>query len=91
MSISSRISGLFSSDQSSRVAAASDGAPRSINDDHEQDGFEFGVGRKNKRPRTMEKLEEEDDIEFSRPPYSHVRFTAGLALRNLCKEKKLTG
>lgn len=66
MSLSSRLSSLFFQDTSNENSQRNGYAQPDL--DLELDG-----ARQNKRPRTMEKLAEEDiDVELERPPYYQV-------------------
>ena len=73
MSLTARISNLFSPDSSSPLAASSESVLISEHDDIEPDGAEFALMRKAKRLRTVEKAKEDDEYEVKRAPYLHVR------------------
>lgn len=69
MSLTSRLSNWFTQDGSVRLSLE---AQR--NDGYPGPDADIDSARQIKRPRTMEKLgEEEADIELKRPPYIHVR------------------
>jgi hypothetical protein len=69
MSLTSRLSNWFSQDSS---VGTSLGAQH--NDGYAESDFDIDGARQIKRPRTMERLaEEEVDLDLKRPPYTHVR------------------
>ena len=69
MSLTSRLSNWFSHDSSVGTSLEAQ-----HNDVYSESTFEIDGARQIKRPRTMERLaEEEVDIELKRPPYSQVR------------------
>ena len=67
MSLTSRLSSLFSQDTSGGTSI------ETHRNGYAEPDVDFDGPRQNKRPRTMEKLaEEEVDFELKRPPYIHV-------------------
>ena len=70
MSLTSRLFGLFSQDTSGGTSL------ETHRNGYAEPDLDFDGPRQNKRPRTMEKLaEEEVDFELKRPPYVHVGAT----------------
>ena len=69
MSLTSRLSNWFSQDSSVGTSLEVQ-----HNDAYSEPDFEIDSARQIKRPRTMERLvEEEDNLDLKRPPYLQVR------------------
>ncbi|KIW83127.1 hypothetical protein Z517_02371 [Fonsecaea pedrosoi CBS 271.37] len=74
MSLTSRLSNWFSSDSS--VGNPAIGVQHN---GYAEPDFDLDGARQNKRPRTMERLEEEEtDLELKRPPYLHSMLAGGI-------------
>jgi hypothetical protein len=75
MSETTRIYSYASPERSNSTPIPSKTAAASPHDDRQEDGIEFGIARKTKRQRKLEKEEEMEDQEMRRPPYIHVCVT----------------
>jgi hypothetical protein len=72
MSQTSRIYSYASPDRQTSNTPQPNQALVSVHDDFQREEVEFGIARKNKRQRKLEKEEEMADHEAIRPPYIHV-------------------